>query len=211
MNEMYSIVNLDSFSRRDYFYYFLSIGTKIEMTVKLDVKKALFKSRKKNFSFNALLIYNIMETINNIENFKIDIKNEQPIIWDKLVPTFTNLNNSSGLFYSLWITDYSNFEEFNQCYIKLTQEYKNTHEIAPLGMQPQNSVNISSIPGTHFEHFSANTNNDGDSLTTMITLGKYIENEDQVLMPFSIKVHHAIVDGFHLSLFFSNLQDNLNR
>jgi len=45
----------------------------------------------------------------------------------------------------------------------------------------------------------------------MITSGKYEKVGSQLLMPVNIKVHHATVDGYHVSLFFDKLQREMNR
>ncbi|WP_420911259.1 CatA-like O-acetyltransferase [Lysinibacillus fusiformis] len=46
----------------------------------------------------------------------------------------------------------------------------------------------------------------------MITSGKYEKVGSQLLMPVNIKVHHATVDGYHVSLFFfDKLQGEMNR
>lgn len=49
-----------------------------------------------------------------------------------------------------------------------------------------------------------------NSLTPMITSGKYEKEGSQLLMPVNIKVHHATVDGYHVSLFFEILQREMN-
>lgn len=49
-----------------------------------------------------------------------------------------------------------------------------------------------------------------NSLTPMITSGKYEKVGSQLLMPVNIKVHHAAVDGYYGSLFFEILQREMN-
>jgi chloramphenicol O-acetyltransferase type A len=44
----------------------------------------------------------------------------------------------------------------------------------------------------------------------MITLGKYAELNEKFLIPLTIQVSHAIVDGCHISLFYNKLQEKLN-
>lgn len=44
----------------------------------------------------------------------------------------------------------------------------------------------------------------------MITIGKYENVGSQLLMPVNIKVPHATVDDYHVSLFFEILQREIN-
>ncbi|GAA0220864.1 CatA-like O-acetyltransferase [Metaclostridioides mangenotii] len=83
--EKYKIIDINEFDRSEYFQYFMSVGTTIEITVKVDVTRILPQ---------------------------LDL--------------------------------------------------------------PPNVFNVSSIPWIHFEHFSSNTNDSGNQLTTMITTGKYV-------------------------------------
>lgn len=39
-----------------------------------------------------------------------------------------------------------------------------------------------------------------------ISVGKIIPQGDQLLMPVSVHVHHALVDGYHVGQFFEILQ-----
>ncbi|MCU5554984.1 CatA-like O-acetyltransferase [Bacillus cereus] len=50
-----------------------------------------------------------------------------------------------------------------------------------------------------------------NTLTPMITIGKYENIGSQLLMPVNIKVPHATVDDYHVSLFFEILQREINR
>lgn len=43
--ENYKIIDMETFDRADYFQYFMSVGTLIEVTVKLDVTSAVRKCK----------------------------------------------------------------------------------------------------------------------------------------------------------------------
>ena len=76
---------------------------------------------------------------------------------------------------------------------------------------PRNIFNISCIPWMHFEHFSSNSKTQESQITKMITFGKYEEIGSKLMMPMTIQVSHAIADGYHVSMFFKNLQDEMNQ
>ncbi|CDQ41556.1 Chloramphenicol acetyltransferase 3 [Virgibacillus salexigens] len=75
-----------------------------------------------------------------------------------------------------------------------------------MGVVPPNVVNISSIPWMHFEHFSSQSGANKNNLTPLITSGKYEKVGSQLQMPVNIKIHHATVDAYHVTLFFKILQ-----
>lgn len=40
---------------------------------------------------------------------------------------------------------------------------------------------------------------------------KYEEINSKLVMPTTIQISHAISDGYHVSMFFKNLQDEMNQ
>lgn len=80
---------------------------------------------------------------------------KQLVEWQELVPTFTNFNQETELFYSLWLEGLTDYKSVDRDYKKLIKDYANTTDIAPMGDVLPNVVNISLIPWMHFDHFSS--------------------------------------------------------
>ena len=50
-----------------------------------------------------------------------------------------------------------------------------------------------------------------DESNPRITWGKYEKNDEgRYMMPVSVLVHHALVDGIHIAAFYDNLNRMLN-
>ncbi|MCO4754487.1 MAG: hypothetical protein KC478_08385, partial [Bacteriovoracaceae bacterium] len=54
---------------------------------------------------------------------------------------------------------------------------------------------------SHARHFEF-----PDSIPKM-ACGKIYEKEGSMFMPISLHVHHALLDGYHVSLFYSKLEE----
>jgi len=206
----YQVIDLEKFPRRNYYEYFMATGTRFEMTVKIDVTRAVKRCKDEAISFYAYSIFNLTQAVNTISNMRYDHIDEQLIEWQALAPTFTTFNQETELFYTLWLEELTDYKSVDREYKKLINTYANTTEIAPMGEAPPNAVNISSIPWTHFEHFSSYSKASENDLTPMITTGKYEKVGSKLLMPVNIKVHHATVDAYHVSLFFEILQSGMD-
>ena len=50
---------------------------------------------------------------------------------------------------------------------------------------------------------------DIDSITR-ICWGKYFLENNEFFIDLSIQVNHALIDGYHIGLFYSKLQDNID-
>lgn len=208
--ELYEVVDLEKLERSDYFHYFMNVGTTIEFTVKLDVSKAIKKCKKESVGFHPYILFQIYEVINNIKNFRYDILDGKLIEWKKVIPTFSSFNTQTKLFYTLCEEPEGDYIQYNDQYNKIVSEYKNSRTIVPQETLPQNIFNISCIPWLHFEHFSSNTEINKEKIIKMITIGKYEEINSKMMMPVTMQVSHSIVDGYHISMFFEELQNKLN-
>tara|TARA_B110000967_G_scaffold21319_1_gene19830 strand:- start:728 stop:997 length:270 start_codon:yes stop_codon:yes gene_type:complete len=45
----------------------------------------------------------------------------------------------------------------------------------------------------------------------MVAYGKFVEKGSKLMMPVSVKVNHALVDGYHIGEFFKKFQIELNK
>jgi chloramphenicol O-acetyltransferase len=72
-------------------------------------------------------------------------------------------------------------------------------------------VHVTTLPWVHFRSIShARSHRTGGSVPK-IALGRYLEREAQTLMPVSLEVNHALVDGLHVGRFFEHFQHALQR
>ena len=70
-------------------------------------------------------------------------------------------------------------------------------------------VYCSALPWVNFTGHKEPKNSESDSITRL-AFGKFIKNEGRLLMPVSITVNHALIDGYHVGLFLENYQKALD-
>lgn len=207
--EKYELIDMQLFDRADYFHYFMSVGTTIEFTAKVDVTKVVEKCKNDKLNFQAVMLYRLYKVVNTIENFKLDILENKLIKWNEIVPTFSSMNENSKLFFTLYADMQKNCVDYNEHYQKTVEKYADSTTIVPQGNLPENVFNVSCIPWLHFEHFSSNTKIVESQVVKMITFGKYEQIDGCFVLPLTIQISHAIADGYHVALFFEKLQKEL--
>lgn len=208
--EKYELIDMQELDRADYFYYFMSVGTNIEFTAKIDVTKVIERCKNKQLNFQAVMLYQLYKVVNTIENFKYDILEDKLIKWNKIVPTFSSMNKNSKLFFTLYADMQESCVDYNDRYQKVVDKYADSATIVPQGNLPENCFNVSCIPWLHFDHFSSNSKIIENRIIKMITIGKYKQIEGRFVLPLTIQISHAIADGYHVALFFEKLQEELN-
>lgn len=67
---------------------------------------------------------------------------------------------------------------------------------------------VTSVPWVSFTSVSLPVPNPADS-NPRITFGKYFFRGEQLLLPVSLTVHHALADGIHIGRFFEAMEQEL--
>lgn len=78
-----------------------------------------------------------------------------------------------------------------------------------LGLEHMNKINITCIPWITFSNFKDAIDFNEKNSKPKICWGKYYLDDDRYLIDISLLVNHAFQDGYHMGLFFNNLQQNI--
>ena len=79
-----------------------------------------------------------------------------------------------------------------------------------LSQQPPNFFDVTCLPWVHYRHFDLHVFDEGRFLAPVVSWGRYEESGGRMLMPLTMNIHHAVADGFHLSRFFTEVQDRID-
>jgi len=201
----YSLIDLETWERKEYFKYYCSLNVTHELTKKIDVTNAVKYCRDNNFSFYAYMIFHITKSINSIQNYRYDFIDDKLVCWNYLIPAFTIFDKEKEKFNCIWLENNENIVDFQADYQAEVGKYVHSDKMFPKGNLPLNIFDISGIPWVDFDSFSLNIVNSSPYLKPIITIGKYTEQNGKLSMSVSIKSHHATVDGFHVAKFYENL------
>lgn len=69
---------------------------------------------------------------------------------------------------------------------------------------------FSPMPWVSYTHISHTISGKKSNATPILAWGKYYEKNGQVVLPFSVQVHHSFVDGIHIGTFIAALQRMLD-
>ena len=201
-------IDLKNWSRRQHYYHFIALKDPyFALTIPLDVTVAYKKSKDDNISFFAVYLHACMMAINQTENFKYRIINGEIFELDVIHASATILRQDHTFGFS-YINFSENFEEFN---LNIIREKKRVHESSEL-YPPKyglDCIHCSALPWFSFSSQKEPFSGLQDSIPK-IAFSKSYQHGDRLLMNVSISVNHALVDGYHVSLFSQKFQDFLN-
>ncbi|GAY78241.1 type A chloramphenicol O-acetyltransferase [Niallia sp. Sow4_A1] len=203
----FNIIDKEEWDRLPYFEHYLKQQCTFSMTANIDITSLLEQLQNKGIKFYPAFIYMVTRVVNSHEEFRTCFNDEGALVyWDRMIPSYTIFHNDNKSFSSIWTEFSDEFHIFYKNYQDDIKQYANVKGLFTKENVPENSFPISSIPWVSFTGFNLNVNNNHDFLLPIITSGKYFNQEEKILLPISLQVHHAVCDGFHASTFLEELQ-----
>ena len=205
------IIDTEKWPRHAYFQHYSTLGKcAFNVTGNLDVSHFLLQCKNENIKFYPIFVSVISHVVNALPEFRMGVDEQgQPGIWNYVSPCYMVFHDEDKTFSCLF-SEYS--IDRNVLYQRIVENidrFKNTKGLFPQPLA-QNSFNTSCLPWLDFAAFSLNLY--GDSyLLPIITWGRYSLQQGKTLLPLSVQIHHAAADGYHVSLFYEKLQDELNK
>lgn len=202
-------LDVANWSRRDLFQFFIGYDNPyFNICLRLDVTEALtWLRRRPKVSVSLANHYFALRVANEVEPFHYRLQGEQVLIHEVINGGTTVLLPDESFTFAYF--DYhDDFDEF----MKGAQESV-AQTIARPTFEPtprDNLIYFTTLPWLSFTSFAhARKRGRGDSVPR-IAFGKFVKENDRTLLPFSVEVHHALMDGLHVGRYVNRLQEVLD-
>jgi len=207
MNEKYCIIDKKNWKRSIHCEVFRNSALpQYCITVELDVSNFCRKVKEKSWSFSFAFIYAVTKCANEIEEFRYRFIDGNVVLYKRINTAFTYMDEEAELFKVVNVE----MQDYIDDYIKIALETaKNQSEYftGPLG---NDVYQFSAMPWVTYTHISHTFNGNKENATPLFDWGKYYNKDGKIVMPFSIQVHHSLVDGVHIGKLVEKLQRYLN-
>ncbi len=199
-------IDLETWDRKDYFNMYLGTDFPyINVGANLDITNLLAFCGKRDLPSYLTMVFSAHHVAARITNFRYRIKDGRPILNDKIHASFTYMPKGRDLFINV-TPEYAD---------DITTFLKNAREMiarqgTDLGLSRLRGrydiIGYSAIPWIQYTHFIRSIAKMGVDSNPKVTWGKYFKEGDHVLMPFSVQVHHGLMDGLHVGRYFEMVQ-----
>lgn len=181
--------------------------------VVMDVTKLIEYTKEHNTSFFINLLYIVVNGLNSIDEMKMRLVGEEPVIFDEINPAFTVMTKT-GTFENVRFKNVKDYREFYNIADGKIDRTKNKVEIEKENYNPENCYDeyyITCLPWIEFTQLTHPIPDDKCSqCIPRICWGKYYEENGRYKMNLNITVSHIFVDGYPLSKTFIKIQDLLD-
>lgn len=206
---MYRKIDFETWERRSTFEFFKDFEDPyFNITANLNVARLYDMCKSNDLAFSLAFLFYSLETANEIREFRRRLIGESVVEFDRVEATQTILNEDKTFSFSYyrWKDNVVEFVSEGRVsrdkYLSLKTFDVETDRL--------DLIYYSAFPWVSFTSFKhASRLNNRQTIPRMV-FGKMFEENGSRKMPFSVEAHHAMMDGYHVGLYYETLQQKLN-
>ncbi|MCD8138451.1 MAG: hypothetical protein LUE17_01495 [Planctomycetaceae bacterium] len=205
----YRCIELSTWKRRAHFGVFGRGDYPYDgVTTTVDVTKLLDACRDNGIRFFNAFLYVVTRAMNEVENFRYRMYEDQVILCDQTDPSFNVLDEPSELFYFA-------YAEFTPDFPRFDSDVEAAKAVAldnkHLGSNRLDVFYVSRLPWFGFSDIIQPMGLSANDSIPRLVWGRYQKEGERVVMPFSVTSHHGFVDGLHIARLLEKMEELLDR
>lgn len=215
-----TIINLSTWDRvKSYEFYRNFLNPQASITALVDCTIAYNECKENKTSFFRKYVYAILRSVNDIKELKYRIEivdgEECVVMYDKISLLTPIQVGKNGEFTTIKVPYHLTFEKFNKVMDEMISSIDTQNPEPYYAEQDTYSrgftdiVVVSALPDLHFTSISPTQSCSYGSRKPLINVGKAELKDGKMMMPIAISFHHGLCDGYHISKFFSNVENYL--
>ena len=203
-------INLETWQRRETFALFRTYQMPhYSLTSRLDVSHVIERSRSGGVSAYRACLFAIGAGMHAVPELMVRFRGSKITQYDTVALSMTVPLDRGGFGYAYVPFD-PDFKTFDRQCDALIKDVASGSELKPNTGSRDDLVYLSCLPWLDFTSLN-NALPGPDDCIPRVSWGKFVEQATHHDMAMAIEVHHALVDGAHLGVFFDAVQDALNR
>lgn len=203
-------VDVDSWKRKEIFERYKDYDDPFfSLCTQLDITNFVQHTKSRRYPFSLSLVYLSLRCANVHRSFRYRINNDQVILLDEVHAAMTVLHEDDYFDYCHFDYNSDFFEFLNSASHEMDRNQQ--HSTGSQRIQDQNNIiHYSILPWINFSNLShAHDYKRTDSIPKFV-FGKYTELNGRCLLPLSIEVNHALMDGIHVARYLQDFQYDLD-
>ena len=203
-------IDLATWPRRAVFEFYLPFDKPyFNVCTRLDITNLLSALRKRERA-NVWLTYHYLalRAANEIEPFRYRLRQGQVLVHDVINGGTTLIlpNETFTLVYFDYAESYSKFMEGAT---RAVEETRNGDGAFRPRHEDDARIHCTTLPWIAFTSFSHARRWGREDSVPKLSFGKFTRENERTIMPFSVEVHHSLMDGLHVGRYLARMEEML--
>lgn len=201
---MTQIIDRAAWPRRELFEFFSRMSQPFySVTFRQDVTNLYRYAKENRLSFYYALVFLCTKALNRVENFRYGLEDGEVVLYDRRVPSFTDLHPGSDCFHIVTLPCEGSIRDF----CAAAREKSRTQTTLLSGEDSRDLIFFSCVPWVELTAVTNERDFDPDDTVPRIVWGKYAGEGDRKVLHISLELNHRLVDGLHIGRFHQELTD----
>ncbi len=210
--DSYRIIDKETYYRKGVFRHFSEdCRCSTSMTARVDVTKLVQYSKDTGTKFYLNFLYLLTKTLNSRDDYRMGWlwQTNELICYECIHPTqyvFHEDTETCTPVYTRWHEDYQTF------YTAALKDVEQAKETREYGLDPANHPNwfdASFIPWLSYDSLNIELPDGHLYFSPIVNWGKYRLENGRLMMPVSVRLNHAIADGYLVAKVFLLLKEEM--
>ena len=208
----YRIIDKETYYRSGAFKHFSEdCKCSTSMTARIDVTGLVQYSRQTGTKFYINFLYILSKVLNSRDDYKMGYlwQTEELICYDTIHPTQYVFHEDTETCTPVYTTYYEDYETFYREALADVERTKQTREYGLAMADHPNWFDASYISWLSYDSLNIELPDGHLFFAPIINWGKYREENGKLLMPVSVRLNHAIADGYLVANVFRLLEKEI--
>ena len=208
----YKVIDKESYYRKGVFRHFSEdCKCSTSMTARIDVTALAEHSRRPGTKFYLNVLYLLSKVLNSREDYRMGYlwQTEELICYDVIHPTQYVFHEDTETCTPVYTEYDPDYERFYAGALRDLERAKQTRDYALDAAHHPNWFDASYISWLSYDSLNVELPDGYLYFAPIVNWGRYREENGRLLMPVSVRLNHAIADGYLLANVFRLLQKEI--
>jgi chloramphenicol O-acetyltransferase type A len=206
---MFQEVDIAAWNRKAAYEFFRDFEDPFfNVTANLDVTNLYRFCKENDLAFSLAALFLSIQAANEVRELRLRMLGDSVVEFARVEATQTILNDDETFSFCYFPTR-DNIFEFDRSGKVAREKYK---ELRTFDVETDrvDLIYYSAIPWISFTSFKHASRQNNRQTVPRMVFGGMFEDGPKRKMPFSVEVHHALVDGIHVGKFYKLFQAKLD-
>lgn len=210
----YKVIDKETYYRQGVFRHFSEdCKCSSSMTARVDVTDLVEYSKKTGTKFYLNFLYILTKVLNSREDYRMAYlwETDEMICYDTINPTQYIFHEDTETCTPVY-TNYS--EDYDSFYHDALADIEAAKQTREYGLDAANHPNwfdASYISWLSYDSLNIELPDGYLYLLPIVNWGKYREENGRLVMPLSVRMNHAVADGYLIALVYKLVEDEIKR
>lgn len=208
----YKVIDKEKYYRKGVYRHFTQdCKCSVSMTARVDVTELVRHSKTQGSKFYIDFLYILSKVLNSREDYRMGYiwQTDEIICYDAINPTQYVFHEDTETCTPVYTNYYENYDEF---YRNALADLERAKKSGEYGLDSENHPNwfdASFISWLSYDSLNIELPDGYLYFLPIVNWGKYREENGRLLMPVTIRMNHAVADGFLIANVYRLLEKEI--